>query len=68
VIRDGGENDLAARLAKDPLFAGIDLAAAMNSEDLAGRSSAQVEEFVRGAVAVALADCPVRAADAALTV
>jgi len=68
VIRDGGENDLAARLATDPLFAGIDLAAAMNAEDLAGRSSAQVEEFVSGAVAAALADCPARAADAVLTV
>jgi adenylosuccinate lyase len=68
VIREGGENDLAVRLAGDPLFAGIDLVAAMNSEDLAGRSSAQVDEFVSGAVAAALADCPARAADAVLTV
>ena len=68
VIREGGANDLAARLAGDPLFAGIDLAAAMKSEDLAGRAAAQVEEFVSGAVAAALADCPARAADAVLSV
>lgn len=67
-IREGETNDLAARLAGDPLFAGVDLAAAMQADDLAGRSSAQVEEFVAGAVRAALANCPTRPADEALKV
>ncbi len=67
-IRDGEANDLADRLASDPLFAGVDLAAAMNAEGLAGRSAEQVEEFIHGAVQTALAECPHRAPDAALHV
>jgi adenylosuccinate lyase len=67
-MRDGHANDLAARLAADPLFDRIDLDVAMDSRDLAGRAATQVEEFVGGAVKAALADCPVRAGDAALRV
>ena len=67
-IRAAHDNDLLARLAADPLFAGVDLAAAMDTRGLAGRAAAQVEEFVAGAVRAALDDCPVRAPEAALTV
>jgi adenylosuccinate lyase len=67
-IREGHDNDLAARLAADPLFAGIDLAAAMRADDLAGRAAAQVEEFVGGAVKAALATVPHRAAESHLKV
>jgi adenylosuccinate lyase len=67
-IREGEANDLADRLAADPLFAGVDLIAAMNAEGLAGRSAEQVEEFVGGAVKAALDDCPARAPNATLIV
>lgn len=67
-IREGEANDLADRLAADPLFASVDLVAAMNAEGLAGRSAEQVEEFVHGAVKAALAECPARAPDATLNV
>ena len=67
-IREGESNDLADRLAGDPLFAGVDLVAAMQAEDLAGRAAAQVEEFVAGAVQAALAECPTRATDETLKV
>lgn len=67
-MREGHPNDLAARLAADPLFDRIDLAAAMDTRDLTGRAAAQVEEFVGGAVRAALADCPARAPEAALKV
>jgi adenylosuccinate lyase len=67
-IREGHDNDLAARLAADPLFADVDLEAAMRPDDLAGRSSEQVVEFVAGAVGTALADCPARGPEAVLKV
>jgi adenylosuccinate lyase len=67
-IREGHDNDLAARLAADPLFRGVDLAAAMETKGLAGRAAEQVEEFVHGAVAAALAEVPARAAESALKV
>jgi len=67
-IRAGHDNDLVARLAADPLFAGVDLEAAMDTRGLAGRASAQVEEFIAGAVRAALEDCPVRGPEAALKV
>jgi adenylosuccinate lyase len=67
-IREGRPNDLAARLAADPLFASIDLAAAMDVRGLAGRAPAQVEEFVNGPVKAALAACPHRAGESALRV
>ncbi|NBT13761.1 MAG: adenylosuccinate lyase [Planctomycetia bacterium] len=67
-IRAGHDNDLMARLAADPLFAGVDLEAALETRGLAGRAAEQVTEFVAGAVATALADCPARAAESALKV
>ena len=67
-MREGHANDLAARLAADPLFDRIDLTAAMDTKDLAGRAAAQVEEFVGGAVRAALADCPARGPEAVLKV
>jgi len=59
---------LALRLAVDPLFAGIDLAQAMDRHGLAGRASAQVQEFIAGPVAGALASHPGRAGQATLRV
>jgi adenylosuccinate lyase len=67
-IRAGHDNDLVARLAADPLFAGVDLEAAMDTQGLAGRASAQVEEFIAGAVRIALEECPVRGPESALKV
>ena len=61
-------SDLAERLAADPLFAGIDLAAAMEVHGLAGRAAAQVDEFISGPVAEALRSCPHRAGESALRV
>lgn len=67
-IREGCDNDLVARLAGDPLFAGVDLAAALETPGLAGRAAEQVGEFVHGAVRAALAECPGRAAESMLRV
>jgi adenylosuccinate lyase len=67
-IRAGHDNDLIARLAADPLFAGVDLEAAMDTQGLAGRAAAQVEEFIAGAVRIALEECPVRGPESALKV
>ena len=67
-MREGKSNDLALRLAVDPLFAGIDLAQAMDRHGLAGRASAQVQEFIAGPVAGALASHPGRAGQATLRV
>jgi len=67
-IRAGEANDLADRLAADPLFADVDLPAALAPNDLAGRSAAQVVEFVEGAVATALAESPARGPESALKV
>ena len=67
-IRDGHPNDLAARLAADPLFQDVDIAAAMRADDLAGRAAQQVEDFVAEAVEVALATCPARGPESALKV
>jgi adenylosuccinate lyase len=67
-IRAGHDNDLVARLAADPLFAGVDLEAAMDTQGLAGRAEAQVEEFIAGAVRIALEECPVRGPESALKV
>ena len=67
-MREGKSNDLALRLAVDPLFAGIDLVQAMDRHGLAGRASAQVQEFIAGPVAGALASHPGRAGHATLRV
>ncbi len=46
VKQHGRPNDLLARLAADPAFAGIDLNAAVAPADLVGRSPEQVDEFI----------------------
>lgn len=45
---EGLENDLIDRLKLDPLFAGIDLHAALDPSRFIGRSAEQVDEFVAG--------------------
>lgn len=67
-MREGHANDLVARLAADPLFDRIDLDAALETRDLAGRSAAQVEEFIAGPVRAALARHPARGPEVALKV
>ena len=67
-IREGESNELANRLADDPLFAGVDLVEVMQADNLAGRAAVQVEDFVAGAVQTALIDCPARVADEPLKV
>jgi len=67
-IREGHANDLPERLAADPLFAGVDIRAAMDPDGLAGRAARQVEEFVAGAVQVALAGCPASAPESRMRV
>jgi adenylosuccinate lyase len=67
-MREGADNDLIERLSGDPLFAGVDLAAAMKVEGLEGRAAVQVEEFLDGPVRDALASCAERAAESELRV
>ncbi|NQW49359.1 MAG: hypothetical protein HQ464_16485 [Planctomycetes bacterium] len=67
-IREGRSNDLADRLATDPLFAGIDMAQAMEPQGLVGRAAAQVEEFIAGPVQSMLTAHPRRAVLSALRV
>lgn len=46
VKQEGGENDLMARLASDPMFAGVDLNAALEPGLYVGRAPQQVDEFL----------------------
>ncbi len=46
VKEQGGRNDLLDRLAADPAFAGVDLAARVNPSQFVGRAPQQVAEFV----------------------
>lgn len=46
VKQHGKPNDLLERLAGDPAFAGVDLAAAVDASKLTGRSPEQVDEFL----------------------
>ncbi|MEX0712295.1 MAG: adenylosuccinate lyase [Pirellulales bacterium] len=49
--QSGGPNDLLRRLADDPAFAGIDLAATLAPENYVGRAPEQVDEFLHQVVA-----------------
>ncbi len=51
VKQEGGRNDLLARLAADPAFAGLDLAKLIDPRRFVGRAPEQVDEFLRDVVA-----------------
>jgi adenylosuccinate lyase len=51
VKQHGRSNDLLARLAADPAFAGVDLEGAVDPSTLTGRSAEQVDEFLAEVVA-----------------
>ena len=51
VKEDGSHNDLLGRLAADPAFAKIDLAAAVEPSQYVGRAPQQVDEFIAQVVA-----------------
>ena len=46
VKQEGGENDLMARLAADPMFAAVDLNATLEPSLYVGRAPEQVDEFL----------------------
>jgi adenylosuccinate lyase len=46
-VKAGGRNDLLARLAADPAFAGADLSTATDPARYIGRAPEQVAEFIR---------------------
>jgi adenylosuccinate lyase len=50
VKQEGRENDLLARLAGDPAFAGIDVRAALEPSRFVGRAPEQVDEFLRDVI------------------
>lgn len=50
VKEEGAENDLLERLAKEKVFAGVDLGAAMTRGEFVGRAPKQVEEFIQQVV------------------
>lgn len=63
VKREGGANDLLARLAADPAFAKVDLAAATVPMHFVGRAPEQVDEFLAEVVNPILARYPNAAGD-----
>jgi adenylosuccinate lyase len=58
VVEDGAPNDFLGRLAADPAFAGIDLAALTAPARLAGRAAEQTETFLTSTVAPILQRYP----------
>ncbi len=58
VKREGGANDLMARLAADPAFARVDLAAVLVPSQFVGRAPEQVDEFLADVVEPILARYP----------
>jgi adenylosuccinate lyase len=46
VKEEGGQNDLLGRIAADPAFRKIDLAAALEPRQFVGRAAEQVDEFI----------------------
>lgn len=55
VKQEGGANDLMARLAADPAFATVDLAATLDPTKFVGRAPQQVDEFLSAVIAPLLA-------------
>ncbi len=51
VKQEGGENDLMQRLASDPIFANVDLHAALEPSLYVGRAPQQVDEFLEEIIA-----------------
>jgi adenylosuccinate lyase len=51
VKQQGGKNDVLDRLAQDPTFSGVDLAAALDPARFVGRAPEQVDEFLSEVVA-----------------
>lgn len=62
VKKEGGTNDLMTRLAADPAFAQVDLAATMVPSQFVGRAPEQVDEFLAEVVDPILARYPNAAA------
>ena len=58
VKEQGGRNDLLERLAADPAFAKVDLAAALDPAQFVGRAPQQVDEFLAEVVEPIRADAP----------
>lgn len=50
VKQEGRPNDLLDRLAADPVFAGVNLAAALDPRQYVGRAPEQVDEFLRDVI------------------
>ncbi len=61
VKEQGGRNDLMARLAADPAFARVDLAAMLEPRQFIGRAPQQVDEFLAEVVDPLLARYPAAA-------
>ncbi|HTU25362.1 MAG TPA: adenylosuccinate lyase [Pirellulales bacterium] len=68
VKQEGRPNDLLQRLAADPAFAGVNVAAALDPAAYVGRAPEQVDEFLAADVEPILSRYPRRAAAAALRV
>ena len=51
VKEQGGQNDLIARLAADPAFAKVNMAAVMEPSQFVGRAPRQVDEFIAEVIA-----------------
>ena len=51
VKQQGGDNDLLARLSKDPAFAKVDVSGELDPKRFVGRAPEQVDEFVADIVA-----------------
>jgi adenylosuccinate lyase len=64
VKEQGGPNDLLERLARDPAFAKLDLAAVLTPADFVGRAPEQVDEFLAEVIAPIRAKYPHTGGDA----
>ena len=63
VKQEGGRNDLMDRLAADPAFAKLDLAAALDPRKFVGRAPEQVDEFLASVIGPIRAKYPPAAGD-----